>query len=76
MASLETLYMKNVVNELSFSLVTHTTCFDIRFGCYGFLKSGYRVGQILGRLYIKVLGQIFGPQYVQNMLGFEYKLCR
>ncbi len=32
MTSPETLYTKNVVKELSFLLVTHTTCFDIRFG--------------------------------------------
>jgi hypothetical protein len=32
------LYMKNVVNELSFLLVTHMTCFDIQFSHYGFLK--------------------------------------
>jgi hypothetical protein len=29
MISPETLYTKIVVNELSFLLVTHTTCFDI-----------------------------------------------
>jgi hypothetical protein len=63
--------MKNVINELSFLLVTHMTCFDIRFGRYGFLKSGYRAGQILGRTDIQVLGLVFGPQYVQNLLGFE-----
>jgi hypothetical protein len=31
MTSLETLYMKNAINKLSFLLVTHTTCFDTRF---------------------------------------------
>jgi hypothetical protein len=41
MTSPETLYMKNTVNELSFLLVTHTDYFNIRFGCYGFLKLGY-----------------------------------
>jgi hypothetical protein len=44
MTSPETLYTKNVVNELSFLLVTHTTCFDIQFGRYGVLKSGYGAG--------------------------------
>jgi hypothetical protein len=39
MTSPETLYMKNAVNELSFLLITHTTCFDIRIGIYGFLKT-------------------------------------
>jgi hypothetical protein len=41
MTSLETLYTKNAVNELSFLLITHTDYFDTRFGCYGFLKLGY-----------------------------------
>jgi hypothetical protein len=41
MTSLETLYMKNVVNELRFLLVTHMTCFDIPFGRYGILNSGF-----------------------------------
>jgi hypothetical protein len=46
MTSLVTLYTKNVANELSFLLVTHITCFDIRFSRYGFLKSGFSAGQI------------------------------
>jgi hypothetical protein len=41
MTSPEISYMKNVVNKLSFLPVTHTTCFVIWFGRYGFLKSGY-----------------------------------
>jgi hypothetical protein len=40
MTTLETLYMKNSVNELIFPLVTHTAYFDRRFGRYKFLKSG------------------------------------
>jgi hypothetical protein len=32
MASPETLYTKNAINELRFLLVAHTTCFDTRFG--------------------------------------------
>jgi hypothetical protein len=62
MTSQETLYMKIVINELSFLLVTHVTCFDIRFGRYGFLKSVFCAGLILDRLSIQVLGQVFGPQ--------------
>jgi hypothetical protein len=62
MTSSETFCMKNVVNELSFPLVTHMTCFYIQFGRYGFLKSGFSAGQILDKLGIQVLGQIFGPQ--------------
>jgi hypothetical protein len=68
MTSPETLYMKNVVNELSFLLVTHTTCFDTQFSRYGFLKSGFSAGQILDRLDIQVLGQVFMPQDLQNLL--------
>jgi hypothetical protein len=63
--------MKNVINELIFLLVTHTTCFNIRFCRYGFLKSGYSADQILDRLDIQVLDLVFGPQEVQNLLGFE-----
>jgi hypothetical protein len=61
MTSLETLYTKTVINEIVFLLVTHMTCFDIRFGRYRFLKSGFNTGQILDRLGIQVLGQVFGP---------------
>jgi hypothetical protein len=60
--SLETSYTKDVTNKFSFLLVTHTTCFDIQFGCYGFLKSGFSARQILDSLGIQVLGQVFGPQ--------------
>jgi hypothetical protein len=28
------------------------------------------------RLDIEVNGQVFGPQEVQNLLGFEYMFCR
>jgi hypothetical protein len=38
MTSPETLYTKTVVNELSFLLVTHTTCFDTRFDRYEFFE--------------------------------------
>jgi hypothetical protein len=68
----ETLYMKNSVNKLSFLLVTHMTCFDTWFGRYRFFKSGYSTDQILDRLNIHVLYQVFGPQELQNLLGFEY----
>jgi hypothetical protein len=62
MTSPETLYLKNVINKLRFLLVTHMICFDIRFGCYGFLKSGFSTGQILDRLCIPVVGQVFEPK--------------
>jgi hypothetical protein len=50
MTSLETSNMKNVANELSFLLVTHTTHFDIWFGRYGFLKPSYNAELIPDRL--------------------------
>jgi hypothetical protein len=57
MTSPETLYTKYVINELSFLLVTHTTCFDIWFGSYGILKSG----SISGQMGTQVFDQVFGP---------------
>jgi hypothetical protein len=62
MSSPDTLYTKIVANELSFLPVTHTTCFGIRFDRYEFFKSGFNIGQILARLVIQVLGQVFEPQ--------------
>jgi hypothetical protein len=50
MTSPETLYTKTIINELVFPLDTHMTYFDIRFHLYGFFKSAYKAGQILGRL--------------------------
>jgi hypothetical protein len=73
MTSLETLYVRNAANEHNFLLVTHMTWFDKRFGRYGILKSAFSSRQILDRLDIQVLGQVFGPQDGWNMLGFEYK---
>jgi hypothetical protein len=70
------LYTKNATNELRFHLVTHTTCFYVRFGRYGILKSSFSAGQILDRLGIPVLGQVFGPQDWWNMLWPEYKIWR
>jgi hypothetical protein len=49
MTSSETLYMKNAINELRFLLVTHMTCFDIWFGRYRILKSGFWVYKCLVR---------------------------
>jgi hypothetical protein len=46
----ETSYTKNVVNELSLLSVTHMTRFDIWFGHYGLLNSGYSAELILDRL--------------------------
>jgi hypothetical protein len=74
LTSPEALYIKNVANELSFPLVTHTTCFNTRFGHYGFLKSGYGARQILDRLGIQMIDQVFGPQEEWNLMGFEYVL--
>jgi hypothetical protein len=60
MTSPETLYMKNVINELIFLVVTHMTCFDIRFGRYRFLKSEFSVRQILDRLVYRCLVRFLG----------------
>jgi hypothetical protein len=50
MTSRGSLYMKNVVNELRFLLVTHMTYFGTRFGRYGFLKSGFSAHHVLDTL--------------------------
>jgi hypothetical protein len=60
MTSPKTLYTKDVVNKLSFLLVTHMTCFNKQVGCYAFLKSGFNADQVLDRLDIQVLGQFLG----------------
>jgi polyphosphate kinase 2 (PPK2 family) len=70
------LYTENTVNELTSSLVTRMACFDTRFGCYRFLKSGYSAEQILDRLDIQVLDQFFRLQEERNMQRFEYRFCR
>jgi hypothetical protein len=46
----ETSHTKNVTNELSFLVVTHTTHFDIRFDCYGILKSYFSSRHVMDRL--------------------------
>jgi hypothetical protein len=76
MTSLETLDTKNSVNKLRYLLVTYMTYFDTRFGHYRRLKSGYSADQILDRLDIQVIDQVFGPQEVQNLLEFEHRFCR
>jgi hypothetical protein len=58
MTSPETSYIKNVANELSFLLVTYMTHFNIQFGRYGFLKSGYCAELILDRLMQKWNSQV------------------
>jgi hypothetical protein len=76
MTSLETFYTKNAINELRFPLVTHMAYFNTRFGRYGILKTGYSADQILDRLDIQVIDQVFGPQEGQKFLGFEHGFCR
>jgi hypothetical protein len=58
MISPGTSYMKNVFNELSFLLVTYTTCFDIRIGRYKILNSGFNAGQILDRMNKELKSQV------------------
>jgi hypothetical protein len=50
MTSPESSHTKNVTNELSFPLVTHTTHFSIRFGCYGNLKPCFTSRHVMDRL--------------------------
>jgi hypothetical protein len=61
MTSPKTSYTKDVTNKLSFLLVIHMTCFDIRFGRYRFFYSGFSARQLLDSLGIQMLGQDFGP---------------
>jgi hypothetical protein len=65
MTSIETLYRNNVVNELSFLLVTHTTSFDIRFGHYGFLEPCLSSGQTMDRLVDRWLVRLFAIRWVK-----------
>jgi hypothetical protein len=65
------LYTKNVVDELSFLLVTHTACFKIRFGRYGILKPGFSSEQILDGLGIQVLDQVFGHKMSDTRWGLN-----
>jgi hypothetical protein len=58
----ETLYTKDVANEPSVLLVTHTTSFNIHLSRYEFLKLDFAAEQILDRLTIQALDEIFGPQ--------------
>jgi hypothetical protein len=44
------LQIKKVSNDLSSPLVTHTSCFGIRFSCYGILKSYYSTEHVMDRL--------------------------
>jgi hypothetical protein len=69
MTSPEILYTKNVVNELNFLLVTHTTCFDIRFDRDEFLKLGFSVGQILNRLVYRCLVRFLGQKMGETCWG-------
>jgi hypothetical protein len=50
MTSPKSSHMKNVTNELSFLLDTHTTHFGIRFGHYGNLKPCCSSGHMMDRL--------------------------
>jgi hypothetical protein len=52
------LNMKIAVNELSFSLVTHTNYSDARFDSYGILKSGQGAKDFLDKLDILTNDQV------------------
>jgi hypothetical protein len=60
MTSPETSHTKNVTDELRFFLVTHMTPFDIRFGCYGILKSCFSSGHVMNRLDYSCLVRFLG----------------
>jgi hypothetical protein len=62
MTSPEILYTKNVVNKLSFLLVTHMTCFSTWFDRYEFFEVRIQCWTDSGQTGIHVLGQVFGPQ--------------
>jgi hypothetical protein len=63
--------LKNVPNKISFPLVTHMTCFDIRFCRYGILKLGSSSGQILDRLGIQVLDLVLGHNMSESRCGLN-----
>jgi hypothetical protein len=67
MISPETLPMKNVANQLTFPLVTHTTHFNIPFVCYGILKSCFGSGHVMDRFdcscSVRFLGHKMGETY-------------
>jgi hypothetical protein len=50
MTSPEISHKKNVANEFSFLLITHTTHFDIQLCRYGILKSYISSGHVMDRL--------------------------
>jgi hypothetical protein len=51
---------KNVMNELRFPLIAHTTYFNILFDRYGFLKSGFNSDLVLDRLAYRCLVWFLG----------------
>jgi hypothetical protein len=57
--------MRNVANEISFLLVTHMTHFDIRFGCYGILKSCFSSGRVMDRLDSVVRSVFWATRWVR-----------
>jgi hypothetical protein len=73
MTSLETLYTKNVFNELSFLLVTHMTCFDIRFGRYVFLNQVSVLDRFWTDWVHKYLIRFLGPKICKTCSGQNTK---
>jgi hypothetical protein len=66
MASSETFYTKNVINELIFLLVTHMTHFDIQFCHYGALKFCFGSGQVMDRSDCRCLVRFLGHNIVET----------
>jgi hypothetical protein len=61
MTSTETSDIKNVANELSFLLVSHTIHFDMRFGCYGILNFCISYRQAIDKLKCRCSVRFLGP---------------
>jgi hypothetical protein len=65
----EALYTKDATNEPSFLPVIHMTSFDIEISQYEFLKSDFAAEQILDKLTIRALDQIFWATSRMNLAG-------
>jgi hypothetical protein len=76
MTSPETLYTKNVFNEVSFPLVTHTTYSDAWFHRYEILKSGQGAEDFLDRLDILMNDQVLWAEDIRILVRFVYRFHR
>jgi hypothetical protein len=58
MTTLENVNTKFFINELSFSLITHTIHSDTRFDSYGLLKSGQGAEYFVDRWVMQMNDQV------------------